>query len=83
MNKLNVRGLAIALGSTWALAMLFAGWASIYGWTTEFVAVMGSVYVGFEPTFLGGIIGAVWGFVDGAIGGLLIAIIYNAVSKSE
>ena len=81
MYKLNVKALAIALGSAWALCMLFAGWASIFGWSTKFVEIMSSVYIGFEPTFLGGIVGAIWGFVDGAIAGLVIAIIYNVVSK--
>jgi len=83
MDKLNVKGLAIALGTTWALGMLIAGWGAMYGWATEFVAVMGSVYLGYDATFSGGIIGAVWGFVDGAIGGFVIAVIYNAVAKSK
>ncbi len=81
MNKLNVKALAIALGSSWALCMLLTGWASIFGWSAKFVEVMGSIYIGFEPTLLGGIVGAIWGFVDGAIAGLLIAIIYNAAAK--
>ena len=63
MNKLNVKALAIALGSAWAFCMLFAGWASIFGWSVKFVEIMGSVYIGFGPTFLGGIIGAIWGTI--------------------
>jgi hypothetical protein len=81
MNKLNVKALAISLGSAWALCMLFAGWASIFGWSVKFVDIMGSVYIGFEPSILGGIIGALWGFIDGAIAGLVIALIYNFFSK--
>ncbi|VAW59829.1 hypothetical protein MNBD_GAMMA11-108 [hydrothermal vent metagenome] len=83
MHKLNVKGLAIALGSAWGFCMLFAGWASIYGWAIEFVDIMGSVYIGYEATFIGAIIGAIWGFVDGATGGLMIAVIYNVVSKAK
>ncbi len=83
MEKLSVKGLAIGLGASWAICMLFAGWASIFGWCTEFVEVMSSIYVGLKPTFLGGIIGAVWGFIDGAIGGLIIAVVYNAVTKKK
>ncbi len=81
MEKLNVKALAIALGTAWALCMLFAGWAAIFGWSTAFVDIMSSVYIGFEPGFLGGVIGALWGFLDGAIGGLIIALVYNAVAK--
>ncbi len=83
MERLSVKGLAIGLGVSWAICMLFAGWASIFGWGTKFVEVMASVYIGLKPTFLGGIIGAIWAFIDGAIGGLVIAIVYNAVTKKE
>ncbi|VVB85336.1 Uncharacterised protein [uncultured archaeon] len=63
--------------------MLFVGWASIFGWGTKFVDVMSSVYIGFTPSFLGGIIGAVEGFFDGAIGGAIIAFVYNAVAERK
>jgi len=79
VEKLSVRGLAVGLGVFWAVCMLFIGWASMFGWGVRFVEMMASVYIGFEPTFLGGIIGAIWGFIDGAIGGAIIAIVYNAV----
>ncbi len=83
MEKLSVKGLAAGVGAAWAFCMLFAGWAAMFGWSAKFVAVMASVYIGFEPSFLGGIIGAAWGFVDGAIAGLIIAIVYNAVTKKK
>jgi hypothetical protein len=83
MNRLNVKALAIAVGSAWALCMLFAGWAAIFGWSVKFVEIMGSVYIGYEATFVGGIIGALWGFLDGAVGGLIIALIYNAIAKQN
>lgn len=30
-----------------------------------------------------GIIGAIWGFFDGAIGGAIIAFVYDAVAKKN
>jgi len=81
MERLSIKALAIGLGVSWAICMLFVGWVSIFGWGTEFVETMSSVYIGFAPTFLGGVIGAIWGFVDGAIGGAIIAFIYNIVPK--
>ena len=83
MEKLNVKALAVGLGVSWAVCMLFVGWVSIFGWGTKFVEMMSSVYIGFTPTFLGGIIGAVWGFIDGAIGGAIIAFVYNAIAKTK
>ena len=83
MERLNVKALAVGLGASWAVCMLFLGWVSIFGWGTKFVEMMSSVYIGFTPTFLGGIIGAVWGFIDGAIGGAIIAVVYNAIAKRK
>jgi hypothetical protein len=83
MERLNIRALAVGVGVSWAVCMLFAGWASIFGWCKEFVQIMSSIYVGFTSTFLGGIIGAIWGFVDGAIGGAIIAFVYNMVAGKK
>ena len=73
----------MGLGVSWAACMLFVGWAAVFGWGVKFVDVMSSVYIGFEPTVVGGIVGALWGFVDGAIGGLLIAVVYNRVAEKR
>lgn len=83
MEKLSVKALAVGLGISWAVCILFAGWASIFGWGAKFVEVMSSVYIGFAPTFLGGVIGAIWGFIDGAIGGAIIALVYNAIVRKK
>jgi len=81
MEKLNVKALAGGFGVSWAVCMLFVGWASIFGWGTRLVEVFSSLYIGFAPTFLGGLLGAIWGFIDGAIGGAIIALVYNAIPK--
>lgn len=57
MEKLNVKALAIGLGVSWGFAMLFLGWASMLGWGIKFVEIIASVYIGFAPSFTGGIIG--------------------------
>ncbi len=83
MKKIDPKALAVSLGLTWSMVILLAGWVSAIGWCVQFVEVMGSVYIGYKPGFVGGIIGAVWAFFDGAIGGLVIALIYNAVTRAE
>lgn len=77
MEKCNVKGLGLAIGVTWALYMLFLGWAAAFGWGTDLVKLMSSMYLGFHAGFWGGIVGAIWGFVDGFVGGALIAFFYN------
>ncbi len=83
LEKLSVKALAVALGIAWGAGMLFTGWASIFGWGEKIVDVMSSVYIGFAPSLLGGFIGGVWGFMDGAIGGAIIALVYNAIAKRK
>lgn len=83
MEKLNPKALAIALGTTCALYTLILGWAAMFGWGTNLADAVATLYIGFAPTLLGGIIGAVWGFIDGAIAGAVIAFVYNAVAGRE
>ncbi len=81
MHKLNVKGLTLALGISWSACVLFAGWASMFGWGSGFVEVMSSMYIGYEASLVGGLVGAAWAFVDGAIAGLLVSLLYNFFSK--
>ena len=80
--KLDASRLGIALGIVCGAGCLVLGWAAAaFGWGTPIVELAGTLYIGFAPTLAGGLIGAVWGFADGLIGGLLIAWIYNAIPK--
>lgn len=81
MQKLSVKGLSLALGISWSVCILLTGWASMFGWGSGLVEVMSSIYIGYEAGFVGGLIGAAWGFVDGAVAGLFIALLYNFFSK--
>ncbi len=80
-HRLGVASLGLAAGITWAIGLLVLGWVSWWsGWGAQMVAVIGSVYVGYQPTFWGTIIGAIWGFVDLFIAGVIFAAIYNCCS---
>jgi len=81
MNKLNIKAFTLSCGITWGLAMLFLAWVSSFGWGIRDVTVIADLYLGYGPTFLGGIVGALWGFVDGAIGGFLLSYFYNIFLK--
>ncbi len=79
--KFSVIGLALGVGIYWGLSMVVAGWTSIFGWGNDFVSTMASLYVGYEPSFIGGIIGGIWGFADGFIAGGVLAFFYNMFRK--
>ena len=83
MNKLSVKGFALGFGVSWGLMILFIGWAGALGWGANLATGLSTLYIGYGPTFPGGIIGAIWGFIDGLIGGAIIALVYNAIVKEK
>ena len=75
---LGVISFGLAVGVTWAIAVFVLGLAAwLFGWGIEVAAALSSLYIGYGPSFVGAIAGAVWGFVDGLILGVLIAWFYN------
>lgn len=77
-GQFHVLAFGLAFGITWALGMFVLGLTAwLFGFGVNLVDVIGELYLGFAPTFLGSIIGAVWGFVDLFIAGVIIAGLYN------
>lgn len=76
--RLCIFSFGLAFGITWAFGMFGLGLSAwLFGWGTNMVSVIGEMYIGFEPTLLGSLIGAGWGFVALFITGVIIAWIYN------
>jgi len=83
MAKLNVKAFGLACGILWGASMLVMGLADTAStWGDSWGQVMASVYLGYTPTVIGSIIGAIWGFVDAGIGGMLLAWLYNKLAKN-
>jgi len=80
--KLQPFALGVAVGVMWAAYVFFAGIFAMFEWGVAMVNALGSFYLGYGPSFLGAVIGALWAFVDGLVAGAVIAWIYNAVAKS-
>jgi membrane protease YdiL (CAAX protease family) len=84
--KFSVKGLALASGILWGVAMLGMGltnliWSS-YG--QQFLQTMASAYPGYHATrsIAEVIVGTLYGFVDGFIAGAVFAWLYNQFAKS-
>ena len=84
--KLDVKALALTAAILWGLvAMLLTGIANLlwpsYG--QGFLSVMASVYPGYEATRSVGqvVIGSLYGLLDGAIAGALLAWLYNRFAR--
>lgn len=85
--KLNVKGMALTGAIVWGvLAMFLTGLANLiwpnYG--RVFLEVMASVYPGYHATGSFGdmIVGSLYGVVDGAIAGAVIAWLYNRFAQA-
>jgi hypothetical protein len=79
--KLNVKSFALSIGLLWGFGLLFITWWIIFfdgasGATT----LIGKVYRGYSISFIGSIIGFIWAFIDGTIGGAIFAWLYNTIS---
>jgi hypothetical protein len=77
-SKLSPAALGLALAVVWGSAVLIVGLlAHYFSYGKAFVTSMGIMYIGYEPSIVGSIIGGVMGFIDAFIGGALIAWLYN------
>lgn len=54
---------------------------AMIGYGKQIVSVIGSVYIGYDASIVGAILGLVYGFVDGLIGLYIFAILYNKLEK--
>lgn len=82
MAKLDAKALGLALGIVWSASLVVMAVLVItinYG--APFVDAMSKFYLGYDTTARGIVIGAIWGFLDAGIGGLVIAWLYNKLAK--
>ena len=79
--KLNIKAFALACGLVWGFGILFLTWwiIALDGATGE-VPFLGRVYRGYNISPLGSVIGCVWALIDGAIGGVIFAWLYNLIA---
>ena len=79
--RLNLKAIALATGTIWALAILMTGIAKLVwpGYGDAFLQVVASIYPGFDAgRSLGDVIvGSLYALVDGAFGGLVFGWLYN------
>lgn len=86
-GKCCALSLGLAFGVLWAGAILLTGvmnhLSPPYG--DQFLGLVDSVYPGYNAqTGLGNLsLGVIWGFVDGFIGGFLLAWLYNLFTRKR
>jgi len=81
---LSVIAFGLALGTTTAIFAFLLGLASaLFDWGTGFAAALSTVFIGYAPTFVGSVTGAVWAFAEGFVAGSLLAWLYNRYLRSS
>ncbi len=79
--KLNVPAFALAFGIWWGAGLFLLAWWIM--WVVEPLAsptFVEHIFIGYEFTPVGSVIGLLWGFVDGLIAGAIIACVYNLIA---
>ncbi len=80
--KLSPLGLGLSLGILWGLSLVVFGLlAHHYAYGQTLVTGLGALYIGYEPSIQGSLIGGLIGFVNAFITGVLIALLYNLFSS--
>ena len=88
--KLNVKVFALTCAIVWGFGLfLLTWWIIAFEGDTGDDTFIGRVYRGYNISAVGSLIGLVWAFLDGLIGGAVFAWLYNclvdkiAPTKSE
>ena len=81
---LGVVSFGLALGATAAVVVFLIGvTTAFFGWGILVVQVLSTLLIGYEPSFVGAITGAVWAFVDGFVAGMFMAWLYNRFTARD
>jgi len=78
-QKFNTIKFGLALGLMSAIAFFILGIVAISGYGAIIVEKISSIYIGYSASVGGAILGALWAFVDGFVGGIIFAWVYNKI----
>ena len=80
--NLNIKATAVAFGLLWGIGVLLLVWFSLFfNMSPDLINFLGKYYIGLNVSFLGSLIGLIWGFIDGAFGGMAFAWLYNKLNN--
>lgn len=75
--NLNVEAFALASGVLWGLVLFVITLVAAGRGIGQNLSHLSAIFLGYGVTYLGSLIGLIYGFVSGLIAGWLLAVIYN------
>ena len=82
--KLNVKAMSITMALLWSLGIfMLTWWVILFEGPNSEPNILTHLYRGYSFTPLGSLIGVLWSFADGAIGGACLAWIYNLLVNKK
>ena len=82
--RLDIKAFGLACGIVWGLAVLLGTlWLIVSGSGGTVIRYLDNFYIGYSFSVVGAFIGGIWGFVDGFLGGALLAWLYNLFAGRE
>jgi hypothetical protein len=81
--KLNIRSFALTCAIVWGLGLFFlTWWLMAFDGPTGQATLIGRIYRGYTISAIGSVVGLVYAFFDGLIGGAIFAWLYNRMAGS-
>ena len=81
--KLDIKALAIACSILWgSTVFLVTWWVIVLNGASGEAVWLSRIYIGYSISAAGSLVGLGWGLIDGAIGGAVLAWLYNRFSGS-
>ena len=76
----NVRAFALTFALWWGVAVFLGTWWVIFrDLENSGMGFLIGLYPGYSVTAMGSLIGLFWGLVDGFVGGMIFAWLYNFI----
>jgi hypothetical protein len=80
--KLNIKAFALACGLFWGIGLfLITWWIILFEGASGNTTLIGRIYLGYNISPVGSVIGFLWAFFDGLIAGAIFAWLYNLLTK--
>jgi hypothetical protein len=79
--KLDTKAFALTCGLVWGLGLFaLTWWVIAFDGATGERTLIGQIYRGYTISPAGSVIGLLWAFFDGCVGGAIFAWLYNVLA---